>query len=217
MNCNFHRRHFLSIGYKYFELLQLLQVIRYAKMATHALLTRLLDEYFDSDGETARSDLLKCLRSVNAGEKYVALHHVSYRGLTAVHFAAARGDPEMLRCLLRSLPDAQLHELMMIRCKDNWTAVHYAATFGQTEALRIMIDRPELTRQKDLLYLKDDQDVNALDMAIAQGHVETAEFIYKISPKDQPFFKYLIAVVLIGGTIFLFFFSKLYSSTIQRE
>lgn len=74
---------------------------------------------------------------------------------------------------------------------------------GQTDALRVMIDRPELIRQKELLYLKDKGEHTALDMAIAQGHAETADFIHRISPADSPIFKYLIATVLVGGTIFI--------------
>lgn len=88
-------------------------------MAAHTLLIPLLDDYFEDEGETARSDLLKYLRSVNAFEKYKALSHTSTNERTAIHFAAARGDAEMLRCLLRSLPDAQLHDLMMKRCKES--------------------------------------------------------------------------------------------------
>lgn len=197
--------------------LQLLQVIWYAKMSTQAMFIELLDEYFISEGEAVRSDLLKLLRSVNVVEKYQAMNYKAINGLNAVHYAAVRGDAEMLKCLLSSLPDAQLHELLMTRCTKNWTAIHYAATFGYTDAIRVMIDRPELTQQRKLLYLKDDSDNTALDMAIGLGHAETAELIYQISPVDNHIFRYLIAVVLVGGVIFLFVFSKLYKDATKES
>lgn len=190
--------------------------VRQLEKTTAKELERLVDLYYCVDEETERSELLRFIRNVNVTgtAKYNALMNTrSENGFTALHTAATRGDAEVLRYMLRSLSNDQLDNILMLQSFRGMTAVHCAAMCGHFEALKVMIDRPELMRQKELVYLKDKEDCTALDYAIGAEHVEIAEFIYKITPVNNTLFRYLVVTVIIGGIIFVGVFFNFYNET----
>ncbi|KAF6034198.1 hypothetical protein EB796_007494 [Bugula neritina] len=96
--------------------------------------------------------------------------------------AAERGHAETVKCILDSVPAADLYQLLSMQKRDGNTAVHSAAERGDTETVKCILDSVPAADLYKLLTIQDRNGKSAVHRAAEGGHTEIVKCILDSVP-----------------------------------
>ncbi|KAF6035750.1 hypothetical protein EB796_005942 [Bugula neritina] len=112
---------------------------------------------------------------------------ISYQGktifsTTVLHIAAEGGHTETVKCILDSVPAADLYKLLSIQNRNGYTAVHSAAERGHTKTVKCILDSVPAADLHKLLNIKNRDGNTAVHRAVKGSHTETVKCILDSVP-----------------------------------
>lgn len=150
-----------------------------------------------------RDQLKRCLLSVEGQEKYDGLLATSCQyGFenSAIHWAAVRGDDDMVRCFLESLTPIQRYNLLCAQNSYGCTAIHWAAIGGAAEVVRCLLDSLKPDHKYDVLLIQSCNGSTPVHEAALGGHTTSLRIMLNGIDGQRKLQKLLEIECLSGNT-----------------
>ena len=107
-------------------------------------------------------------------------------GKTALHFAAYRGDAEMITTILSSNQSSERLKLLMMSDYRECTPLHEAASEDRTESVKAILDSLTADQLMQLLTAEHRYDKRAVEMASGETADVLSEYKNRAIEKASP-------------------------------
>ena len=143
-----------------------------------------LEKYVRSSKYPDMEKLRELLSKVTDEQKLNILQQTKgWCDRTALHYAADRGDAEMITTILSSLQSSDRLKLLMMRDFIKRTPLHTAAWRGHTESVKVILNSLTSDQQMQLLTAEDKDGEAAVETA--SGETADVLFEYKNKAKEK--------------------------------
>lgn len=121
-----------------------------------------------------RERLSSLLSSISGPELVSLLQQEYSSGWTPLHWAARRGQDDVISILLQSLSSADRIKLLT---DTDYTPLHQAAYNGKTDSVRAILDMLTKKQQSQLISVENEDGKTAIQRASYKGHDETVHIL----------------------------------------
>lgn len=105
------------------------------------------------------------------------INYKDMNGMNSIMYAVKIGNIEILQKLINDIADVHLENIINEDDNTNWTALMIACEIGNIEIVQMLLNAGAC------IYLLNDRDVDAFDIANSNGHVHIANMLNVIRRK----------------------------------